>query len=208
MPHASAPHAQATYQVRLDWGLDGLRRLAPADVVVIVQTLGLSSDALAAIETGETLAVEGLSAESLVRAAAEGGTHVVVGGIRNAAAVAEHILGVQRARAARTSVALIAVGYPGDTDAAALRFAVDDLLGAGAVIAALGDLGIDHASPDAAVAGEGYRALRGATRHLLSASGTGRALADAGRSRVVRDAAARDAASVVPVLVDAILRAA
>lgn len=207
MPHAPAPHAQATYQVRLDWGLDGLRRLAPADVVVVVQTLGLSADALAAVETGKTLAMEGSATESLIRAAADGGTNVVVGGIRNAGAVADHILGVQRARGARTSIALIAVGYPEDTDATALRFAVEDLLGAGAVIAALGDLGIDHASPDAAVAGEGYRALRGATRHLLSASGTGRVLADAGRSRVVQDAAARDAASVVPVLVDGVFRA-
>ena len=61
------------------------------------------------------------------------------------------------------------------------------------MIAALGDLGIDHCSPEAAVVGEGFRALRGAMRHLLTASGSGRALADAGRRDEVLAAAALDA---------------
>ncbi|KTS12860.1 MULTISPECIES: 2-phosphosulfolactate phosphatase [Microbacterium] len=207
MPNDPTPHAQANYQVRLDWGRPGLDRLAPADVVILVQTLGLSADALTAIEAGATLPVEGLPTAALVRAAAGDAAEVLVGGIRNARAVADRVLEIQTARAARTSIALIAVGYPDGPDAETLRFAVDDLLGAGAVIAALGDLGIDHASPDAALAGEGYRALRGAARHLLSASGTGRSLTDAGRADVVQAAAARDAASVVPTLIDDAFRA-
>ncbi|MDF2918995.1 MULTISPECIES: 2-phosphosulfolactate phosphatase [Microbacterium] len=207
MPNDPTPHAQANYQVRLDWGLPGLGRLAPADVVILVQTLGLSADALAAIEAGDILPVEGLPTAALVRAAARDAADVLVGGIRNARAVADRVLEIQTARAARTSIALIAVGYPDGPDAETLRFAVDDLLGSGAVIAALGDLGIDHASPDAALAGEGYRALRGAARHLLSASGTGRSLTDAGRADVVQAAAARDAASVVPTLIDGGFRA-
>ena len=81
-----------------------------------------------------------------------------------------------------------------------MRFAVEDLLGAGAVVDALADLGIDHSSPDAAVAGEGFRALRGAARHLVTASGSGRELEAAGRRDEVLAAAAVDAASVVPVL--------
>jgi len=204
MPNAPVPHAQANYQVRLDWGLPGLGRLAPADVVILVQTLGLSAEALAAAESGMPVEVEGHPTAPLVRAAAGHAAEVLIGGIRNAKAVADRVLELQTARAARTSIAVIPVGYP---DAETLRFAVDDLLGAGAVVAALGDRGIDHASPDAAVAGEGYRALHGATRHLLSASGTGRSLGDAGRAEVVRVAAARDAASVVPVLVDGAFRA-
>ena len=125
--------------------------------------------------------------------------HVVAGGIRNAAAVAAHVLEVQRSRGDRTSIAIIAAGDDGESGP---RFAVEDLFGAGAVVAALGDLGIDHASPDAAVAGEGFRALRGAVRHLLTASGTGRLRADAGERDLVLAAAERDAASVVPVLRD------
>ncbi|MDQ1082894.1 MULTISPECIES: 2-phosphosulfolactate phosphatase [Microbacterium] len=201
MPNTSA-HAQSDYQVRLEWGEAGLARLAPADVVVVVQTLGLSAHALSACEHGATLdlAADADAAASLARAAEAAGAHVVAGGLRNAAAVAAHVMEVQRARGERTSISVIAAGAPGDGDAAGLRFAVDDLLGAGAVVAALGDLGIDHASPDAAVAGEGFRALGGAVRHLLTASGNGRALAAEGERDAVLAAAARDAVTVVPVL--------
>lgn len=192
--------AQSDYQVRLDWGLAGRERLAPAHVVVVVQTLGLSMRALAATEGGGALVLDGTdSADELALAAAREGAHVVVGGLRNASAVAAHVLEVQRARGERTSISVIAAGHPDDE---ALRFAVDDLLGAGAVVAALGDLGIDHASPDAAVAGEGFRALGGAVRHLLTASGTGRLLSAQGERDAVLGAAARDAASVVPIVRD------
>lgn len=201
---SSDPHAQSDYQVRFDWGRRGFDRLAPAHVVVVVQTLGLTAHALSAVDHGAALDLAGDDdpAAALALAAEAAGAHVVVGGLRNAAAVADHVLAVQRSRGERTSISIVAAGYPDGDEA--LRFAVDDLLGAGAVIAALGDLGIDHASPDAAVAGEGFRALGGAVRHLLTASGTGRALAaDGGRDGVLH-AAARDAASVVPVLSDGV----
>lgn len=195
--------SQSDYQVRLEWGAGGLRRLAPAHVVVIVQTLGLTAHALSAVENaaGLDLADDDDAAAALARAAAETGAHVVAGGLRNAAAVAAHVLEVQRSRAERTSISVLAAG---EIDDAGARFAVEDMLGAGAVVAALGDLGIDHASPDAAVAGEGFRALGGAVRHLLTASGGGRALAADGGREAVLAAAARDAASVVPVLRDGI----
>ncbi|MEV7873705.1 2-phosphosulfolactate phosphatase [Microbacterium sp. NPDC089188] len=195
--------SQSDYQVRLEWGLGGLRRLAPAHVVVIVQPLGLTAHALAAVENAAGLDVSADDDEvaALARAAHETGAHVVAAGLRNAAAVAAHVLEVQRSRGERTSISILAAG---STDEQGVRFAVEDLLGAGAVIAALGDLGIDHASPDAAVAGEGFRALGGAVRHLLTASGGGRALAADGGRDAVLAAAARDAASVVPVLRDGV----
>ena len=34
------PYDQSTYQIRLEWGVDGLGRLAPADIVVLVEVLG------------------------------------------------------------------------------------------------------------------------------------------------------------------------
>ena len=202
MPNTPDALAQANYQVRMEWGEEGLRRLAPTDVVVVVQTLGLSARALAAAEDSRPLTPSSAdAADRLALAAERAGAHVVVAGIRNAAAAAAHVLEVQRSRGDRTSVAVMAVG---DAEGAGVRFAVDDQLGAGAVVAALGDLGIDHASPDAAVAGEGFRALRGAVRHLLTASGTGRLRADAGDRDLVLAAAERDAASVVPVLRDGV----
>lgn len=201
MPNIAA-HAQSEYQVRLEWGAAGLARLAPADVVVVVQTLGLSARALSACEQGGALdlADDEDPAASFAHAAQADGAHVVIGGLRNAAAVAAHVMEVQRTRGVRTSISIVAAGYADDGDAAGVRFAVDDLLGAGAVVAALGDLGIDHASPDAAVAGEGFRALGGAVRHLLTASGTGRAFAAEGRRDAVLAGASRDATTVVPVL--------
>ncbi|RWR21983.1 phosphosulfolactate phosphohydrolase [Microbacterium enclense] len=205
MPNTPDAFSQSEYQVRIEWGEAGLHRVAPAHVVVVVQTLGSTARVLAAVERGEVSPVQADAADRIALAAERAGAHVVVGGIRNAAAVAAHALEVQRSRGDRTSIAVIAVG---DSDAGDTRFAVEDLLGAGAVVAALGDLGIDHASPDAAVAGEGFRALRGAVRHLLTASGTGRLRADAGAADLVLAAAARDAASVVPVLRDGVFTAA
>lgn len=177
--------AQSDYQVRLEWGEAGLKRLAPPDLVVIVDVLGGRSDPDE--PSREALALEAAGV-------------AVAGGLRNAAAVARWVMAQQTARGERTSVAIIAAG---ETDAAgAPRYAVEDHLGAGAVIAALGDLGIDHCSPEAAVAGEAFRALRGAARHLLSASGSGRTLAAAGARDDVLAAAALDASSEVPLLDD------
>ncbi|WP_243075584.1 2-phosphosulfolactate phosphatase [Microbacterium sp. SS28] len=196
MPETSSPFDQSTYQVRFDWGVDGLARLAHADVVVLVDVLGLSAAAIEAVEKGEQTATDAApAAAALVEAAAQSGAVVVVGGLRNAGAVAAEVLAAQERRAARASVAVIAAGKPAE---GGTRFAVEDLLGAGAVIDALSDRGIDHSSPEAAVTGESFRGLRRATRHLLTASGSGRALQ--GRVDLLHAAAAVDASTAVPVL--------
>lgn len=158
----------------MEWGAAGMRRLAASDIVVLVDVFDVPGPRHPLVE-------------------AAGDVLVLAGGLRNAAAVARRVLDEQTRRAARTSVALIAMDADG-------RFAVENQLGAGAVVAALGDLGIDHSSPEAAVAGEGFRALRGAARHLLTASGTGRAMIDRGERDAVLAAAERDATSDVPEL--------
>ncbi|NJI60626.1 MULTISPECIES: 2-phosphosulfolactate phosphatase [Microbacterium] len=208
-----SPFDQSTYQVRLDWGTAGLARLAPADIVVVVDVLRFSSTVIDAA-VGDTEVVlaeaEGWSRNgAAVAAAASPDAIVLVGGIRNATAVARAVQTVQERRQARTSVAVIAAG---EADAAGVpRFAVEDQLGAGAIVLALSDRGIDHTSPDAAVAAEGFRALRGALRHMIGASGSGRELAEgvASTARIeasgltptsTTDAAVLDAVDVVPVL--------
>lgn len=130
---------------------------------------------------------------------------MLLGCLRNASAVAEAIADEQRRRGARTSIALIAGGelVPADAGAAARtarRFAVEDLLGAGAIVDALGVRGIDHTSPETAAAGEAFRGLRAATRHLLAASGSGQELAERGAHDEVHAAAELDASTAVPVL--------
>lgn len=199
-----SPFDQSTYQVRLDWGLAGFERLADADVVVVVDVLHFSSKVADAVARGAEVELSDAAdwssdsvAPALVVTAAASGATVLVGSIRNATAVARAVHAIQERRQSRTSVALIATG---ERDASNdVRFAVEDHLGAGAIIAALTDIGIDHTAPDAAVAAEGFRALRRALGHLLSASGSGQDTADA---ESVAAAARLDAITTVPVFRD------
>lgn len=200
---------QAAYQVRLDWGVNGLARLAAADVIVVVDVLRFSSTVIAALEAGDDVGPDApvwaasINGAAVARAAATSGAVVLAGGLRNAGAVAGAVMRVQEQRGARTSIAVIAAGELVSTDTGApLRFAVEDQLGAGAIVDALAAIGIDHCSPEAVSACESFRALRGAVRHLLTASGSGRELIDLGRRDQVIAAAAVDAASVAPVLRD------
>lgn len=212
----ASPFDQSTYQVRLEWGVDGLSRLAPADIVVVVDVLRFSStvpDAVARGQAVELADAVAWSSNGAAVAVAAGDAVVLVGGLRNAAATARAVATVQERRQARTSVAVIAAGEV--DDAGRLRFAVEDHLGAGAIVSALTALGIDHTAPDAAVAAEGFHALRGAVRHLLSASGSARELAVgvASTERMIAsgirptdaaEAAVVDAHEVVPVLRDGV----
>ncbi|KJL40734.1 2-phosphosulfolactate phosphatase [Microbacterium trichothecenolyticum] len=202
-----SPFDQHRYQVRHDWGIEGLRRLAHADVVVVVDVLRFSTTVTDAISRGEIVRLDAdahavsINGAAVAEAAAQSGAVVLLGCLRNAAAVARAVLDIQHERAARTSVAVIASGeLAGREPGARLRFAVEDQLGAGAIVDALGDLGVDHTSPEAAAACEAFRGLRGAVRHLLTAGGSGQELLDRGARDEVLNAAAVDAASVVPVL--------
>ncbi|MFB7884719.1 2-phosphosulfolactate phosphatase [Microbacterium sp. NPDC056057] len=210
-----SPFDQHRYQVRHDWGIEGLRRLAPADVVVVVDVLRFSTTVTDAVARGEAVALDAsahavsINGAAVADAAAESGAVVLLGCLRNAAAVARAVLDLQHERGARTSIAVIAAGeLAGRDPGAPLRFAVEDQLGAGAIIDALGDLGVDHTAPEAAAACESFRGLRGAIRHLLTAGGSGQELLlrpaqQPGDARdEVLNAAAVDAASVVPVLRD------
>ena len=204
-----SPFDQRRYQVRHDWGIEGLRRLAPADVVVIVDVLRFSTTVTDAVARGESVPLDAsahavsLNGAAVADAARESDAVVLLGCLRNASAVARAVLDIQHRRAERTSIAVIAAGELGGRQPEApLRFAVEDQLGAGAIVDALGALGIDHTSPESAAACEAFRGLRGAVRHLLTASGSGQELLDRGARDEVLDAAAVDAASVVPVLRD------
>lgn len=213
----TTPFDQSRYQIRFEWGVDGLERLAASDIVVVVDVLRFSSTVTDRVAAGERVPLDDAAhAVSLNgarvaahAAAAEHAPVVLLGCLRNAAAVAQEVLAEQTRRAARTSVAVIACGELTDRAAGApLRFAVEDLLGAGAVIDAIGALGLDHTSPEAAATCEAFRGLERATRHLLTSSGSGQELL----ARDLRDetlaAAEVDAAASVPVLRDGVFVAA
>ena len=111
---------------------------------------------------------------------------VFVGKLRNATVTARAVYDEQIARGGRTAINLVLAGDAG-------AFAVEDYLAAGAVADGLAALGIDHSAPDAAVANEGFRALKRALKHLLSASATGRSLKAEGRGDEAKHAAELDA---------------
>lgn len=162
------PSSQSTYQVRLAWGSEGLDRLAVAPVVVIVDAIGAADDLAA-------------------RAVALPHRPVVfTASLRNATATAKAAYDVQIASGGRTAINLVLAGDDG-------RFAVEDYLAAGAINDALTALGIDHSAPEVAVATEGFRPLTRALKHLLAASASGLALAEAGRRDEVKAAAELDA---------------
>lgn len=208
----SAVFSQHTYQVRCDWGVDGLLRLAPADVVVVVDVLRFTSVVSARVAAGERVDVSELRSRSLNgaavadAAAALGHAPVVIAGsLRNAAAVADAVVRIQTERGGRVSVAVVPGGERTSRESGApVRFAVEDQLGAGAIVHALGERGIDHTSPEAAAAGEAFRALRQAVRHLVGASGSGRELRERDERQVVLDATELDADPVAPVLRDGV----
>ena len=91
-----------------------------------------------------------------------------------------------------------------------LRPALEDLLGAGAVIEALGigealsprALAPEALSPEAGAAAAAWRAERHRLADVLHRSSTGRHLGQAGYGSDVDVAAAHDAQDTVPVLVD------
>jgi len=99
---------------------------------------------------------------------------VLAGTVGNRATVAQWVLARQAELGDRVIVAVVAAG----TDDA--RFAVEDLLAAGAIIDAIAALGIDFVSPEAAAAIGAYEGLRNATSHVLTASVTGKQLAAGG----------------------------
>lgn len=207
----SSSFDQHRYQVRFDWGLAGLARLAPADLVVVVDVLGAGTAASDALEAGASFSRAELDerfpdAGAVVAAAVDAGAGVLLGSLRTARAIAEAVVAAQRTRGDRTSVSLIAVGE--QAPEGGIRFAVEDELGAGAIIDALAALGIDHTSPEAAAACAAFQGLRPAVRHLLTAAGSGqRLLADGAREQVLA-AATLDAASAAPRLVDGTFSAA
>ena len=168
-PTRADPHSQAKYQLRFDWGFAGAHAVASdADVVVWVDAV---PPLTAPAEDQPTVA-------TALAAAVPAGAVIIEGGLTNAAATARWILDEQVRLGRRAMVSIIAAGEP--RAGGSTRFAVEDLLAAGAVIDALGALGIDYTSPEAAAACAAFMGLRGAVAHLLTASATGQAAVAAG----------------------------
>ncbi len=123
---------------------------------------------------------------------ARSGATVVGASLRNATAVARWCADDGR------PVAVVAAGerWPDGS----LRPAVEDLWGAGAVLAALVDGGAGDLSPEARVAEHAFRAVAPRLATELRGCASGRELVDAGFGADVDVAAELDVADAVPVL--------
>ncbi len=170
---------QSQYQVRFDWGREGVAAIGTdADVIVLVDVLGDAADQ-----------------SDLLTATA---STVVAGSLRNSSALAQWALKRQADKGDRFTVAIIARGET--RESGALRFALEDLLGAGAIIDALAAVGIDYCSPEAAAAAAAFTGLRNATGHLIGASTSGRAATANGNRAAVDAAIAVNSTADVQVL--------
>jgi 2-phosphosulfolactate phosphatase len=155
----------------------------------------ITAESLAGITS---LVLPSLNGSRLVSSLRGGGATVVAGCLRNAAAVAGWALQQQGDKGDRFVVAVIGAGE--ERDDGSLRFALEDLLGAGAIVDALADVGIDYCSPEAAAAASAFTGLRNATGHLIGASASGRELAAAGFRADLDLAVEVNVSGTVPVL--------
>ncbi|MGI8854372.1 MAG: 2-phosphosulfolactate phosphatase [Thermomicrobiales bacterium] len=234
---------QSGCDARFEWGVEGIRRLAPlSDVVVIVDVLSFSTcvdvavargatvfpyrwrdesaetfaqekGAALAVSRGQTTAerpyslspvsLEALPPETrLVLPSPNGSTlaflaadcgAVIAGCVRNARAVAA------TARALGQTVTVIAAGERWDGSDEPLRPAIEDMVGAGAILAALRPTA---PSPEAIAAIAVYAAAAAALLPFIAACSSGRELAALGYAGDVEIAAHLDASETVPLLRD------
>ncbi len=155
----------------------------------------LSPASLTALRAGDRLVLPSPNGAACSLLAAEAGATVVAGCLRNASAVARY------ARSLGGPIAVVAAGelWPDG----GLRPGIEDLLGAGAVVAALEADGADlRPSPEARLAAGAFAALRPGLAGTLAECASGRELIDRGFARDVELASEVDATSAVPVLVD------
>lgn len=151
----------------------------------------LSPSRLMEIPAGTRLVLPSPNGSALAFGAEEAGAPAVhVACLRNRAAVGAHI-------AAAGTIAVIAAGERWRGATGPLRPAIEDMIGVGAVIDAVG---VEGASPEAHAAAAVFRDARPDLGRRLHECGSGRELIDKGFGPNVGIAADLDASDVVPTL--------
>ena len=157
--------------------------------------VSLSPAAMARVHGIERIVLPSPNGSTIAFALAGAGATVVAASLRNATAVAEHLAPLLR-DGASCSVVPAGERWPDDT----MRPCVEDLWGAGAVIAALGDLGATGFSPEVRVAEQAFRAVRPHLAAELAACAGALELAAAGHGADVEVSGQLDVSRIVPVL--------
>ncbi|MFZ2015409.1 MAG: 2-phosphosulfolactate phosphatase [Nocardioides sp.] len=154
------------------------------------QAVSLSPASFLAASDVDRVVLPSPNGSTIAFALADAGVTVVGASLRNAAAVAAWL---RDRRASTVSVVAAGERWPDGQ----LRPAVEDLWGAGAVLAALGGTGV---SPEAEAAEAAFRAVEQQLSGALPQCASGRELVEAGFAADVDLAAAHDVSEVVPVL--------
>jgi 2-phosphosulfolactate phosphatase len=223
--------AQEGYQLRLEWGPEGVNALKACDVLIVVDVLSFTTSVDLVVgnggqvrpsrwrpESGKTLRPASLvgatglvelpspNGSNLCFLAAETGAHVLAACLRNAEAVAK------RAAELGETIGVIPGGErwgldilnSGPREFGPLRPCVEDYLGAGAVLAALFEMTLSgSASPEAQLAATAYRNTDVGT--AVRECGSGRELIANGHAADVDLALEIGVSKAVPVLVDGLL---
>ncbi len=156
--------------------------------------VSLSPASLAEVVGVERLVLPSPNGSTIAFALADSGAQVVGACLRNASAVAQWL---SPRVAAGSSVVVVPAGERWHDDS--LRPAVEDLWGAGAVLAGLVEAARDDVSPEAVMAVAAFRAAD--LPADLARCASGRELVEVGFLADVDIAAQHDASAVVPVLV-------
>ncbi len=152
--------------------------------------LSLSPSSLRGLRSGDRIVLPSANGSRCALAAVAYGVPVIAACLRNAEAVAEWV----RDSCGGGPVAVIACGEIRSDGS--LRPAVEDQIGAGAVVAALSGV----RSPGARVAAAVYRRSTDRLGAVLAGSASGRELREKGLARDVEWAAAENASRCVPII--------
>lgn len=237
-------YAQDGYDIRLEWGAEGVDVLAPeCGVLVIVDVLSFSTavdvavgrgarilplpwrderaaqaakaagavlggerswslrpSSLLDIPSGTLLALPSPNGATLCGRAAATGVRVLAGCLRNARSIAGQAL----AAAGGRPIGVIPAGERWGVEGRPLRPSLEDLIGAGAIVAALRTLQGGSASQEALLAANAALAVDDLSATLADCT-SGRELVKYGRAADVELAAELDVSVVAPVLVDGVL---
>jgi 2-phosphosulfolactate phosphatase len=226
---------QDGFGVKLEWGKDGLDAIAQhCTAVIIVDVLSFTTSvdlivgqgarakldpwtgenygprrpsALTSVQAGTDIALSSPNGGELCRQAAKV-TRVMAGCLRNANAVADKAIDV----ADRGPIGVIAAGEQWGINLnergtpGRLRPAIEDYLGAGAIISALLAEGYTPASPEAAFAASSYKTAEPYLAELLGGSGSGLELGAKGLSEDIAIAGQVNVSKTAPLLTDGIFQ--
>jgi 2-phosphosulfolactate phosphatase len=170
---------------------------AARSAVLGVGRPSLSPAAMASSTGVDRVVLPSPNGSSISFGLADHGAHVVGACLRNRSAVARWLA---PAITNGSTVGVVAAGerWPDGS----MRPAIEDLWGAGAVLAALADLGATLLSPEARVAEQAFRGVEHDVAAALRGCASGRELIEAGFAEDVDVAAELDVAAVVPMLND------